>query len=147
MTGRVGPELLTDGLLRRSEAQRAGSTVESSGSERPHRSQCGAQFVLVVPKQRRLSGAHCWTDGPVLELNPDYQQLLIKGSCFTRSEAGSQSGSQTPSGRFVPKQTPSDWVRPETCTEHNIWVSKVTIQTSVQDPAPLTEVGGVGSGS
>lgn len=50
---------LTDGLLRRSEAQAAGSGVESGGPERSHGSQRGAQFVLVVPKQRRLSRSHC----------------------------------------------------------------------------------------
>lgn len=50
---------LTDGL-RRSESQGARSTVESGCSERPHRSQRGAQFVLGVAKQG-LPGADCWT--------------------------------------------------------------------------------------
>lgn len=55
----VSVELLTDWLLWSAEAQRAGSTVESGRSERSHRSQCGAQFVLVIPKQRRLPCAYC----------------------------------------------------------------------------------------
>lgn len=49
---------LTDGLLRRSEAQRTGATVEPGPSKRSHGSQRGAQFVLAVPEQRRLPRSH-----------------------------------------------------------------------------------------
>lgn len=50
---------LTDWLLSRSKSQTAGSRVEPGGPERSDGSQCGAQFVLGVAKQRRLSRAHC----------------------------------------------------------------------------------------
>lgn len=51
--------MLTDGLLRRSEADGAGAAVEATRAKVAHRSQRGAQLVLVISKQRRGPGAHC----------------------------------------------------------------------------------------